>query len=78
MGPPPVLIVPLGGPSCNLLKLRAQVFELLRKFRTFLGVTTLHFLLFFGTRIYRVVRLYPFSSLCAIEARGLVRWVRSG
>jgi hypothetical protein len=43
-----------------------QVFELLRKFRSFLGVTTLHFLLFFGTRIYRVAATMTFTPHLSI------------
>ena len=33
-----------------------QVGELMSEYRSFLWVTVLHFLMFFGTRTYRVVR----------------------
>jgi hypothetical protein len=36
-----------------------QIGELMSNYSRFLGVTGVHFLLFFGTRIYRVVRTLP-------------------
>lgn len=36
-----------------------QVGELMGKYSQFLILTSVHFLLFFGTRIYRVVRVHP-------------------
>jgi hypothetical protein len=35
-----------------------QVGELMSNYRQFIWVTAVHFLLFFGTRIYRVVRTH--------------------
>jgi hypothetical protein len=39
-----------------------QVSELMSEYRNFLGITVVHFLLFFGTRTYRVVRQLPATS----------------
>lgn len=33
-----------------------QVGKLMSEYRNFLGITLVHFLMFFGTRVYRVVR----------------------
>lgn len=43
-----------------------KVIELMQKFLSFFAITGLHFLLFFGTRIYRIVATMSFTPHLAI------------